>query len=214
MRLIVVALAILAASLGFAASGNAQKPGKSGQVTLKASADTITFSTPVTLTGAVKGAKGGVPVTLLRRATTATEFTPAATSTTDGQGKFSFTERPKANTVYRAMAATAVSPDVTELVRPLVGLKVSDSTPRKGQRVRFHGSVRPPHDGTRVAIQKRRADGSWVTVATPVLVDAGSTFSTYSKRLRIRRSGTYRTLFTADADHAEGTSRERTLTAH
>ena len=99
-------------------------------------------------------------------------------------------------------------------VAPLVGLKVSDSTPRKGQRVRFRGSVRPKHDGTRVAIQRKRADGTWVTVRSPLLRDAGSGYSTYSKRIRIRRSGTYRTVIAAHADHAEGVSRERTLTVH
>ena len=47
-------------------------------------------------------------------------------------------------------------------VSPLVGLRVSDTTPSAGQRVRFRGTVRPPHDGTRVAIQRKRADGTWL----------------------------------------------------
>ena len=73
--------------------------------------------------------------------------------------------------------------------------------------------MRPQHDGTRVAIQRKRADGTWVTVqhaaacATPA-----ARYSRYSKRIRIRRSGTYRTVIAAHADHAEGVSRERTLT--
>jgi hypothetical protein len=121
------------------------------------------------------------------------------------------------STVYRATAATtppAPSPDATVAVAPLVGLKVGDSTPRKGQRVRFRGTVRPQHDGTRVAIQRKRADGTWRTIRTAALRDAGSRYSTYAKRIRIRRSGTYRTVIAAHADHAEGVSRERRLTTH
>ena len=115
---------------------------------------------------------------------------PAGTATTDANGDFSFAQRPSASSVYRVTAGTATSPEVAVAVAPLVGLKVCDATPRKGQRVRFRGTVRPQHDGTRVAIQRKRADGTWVTVRTPLLRDAGSSFSRYSKRIRIRRSGT------------------------
>jgi hypothetical protein len=151
----------------------------------------------------------------MRRATTEVAFTPANTATTDGQGKYTFTARPSVNTVYRVVAATtpaAQSPDVTTLVRPLVGLKVSDATPHKGQRVRFHGTVRPQRDGSRVSLQRERADGTWATVARPTLQDAGSVFSTYSRKLKIKRSGTYRTVIAADAQHARGVSRTRALT--
>ena len=132
----------------------------------------------------------------------------------DANGDFTFTQRPSESSVFRATADGGTSPDTAVAVAPLVGLRVSDSTPRKGQRVRFRGTVRPQHDGTRVAIQRKRADGTWVTVKTPLLRDAGSAYSRYSKRIRIRRSGTYRTVIAAHADHAEGVSRERTLTVH
>ena len=214
MRTLLTAAATAAAALAFAATGEAQKP---KPVTLKASAGTVTFSTPVTLTGSVQGEKGGVTVALERRATTSATFVPAGTAITDAKGDFSFTERPRVNTAYRVVAATtppATSAEVTTAVAPLVGFKVGDSTPRKGQRVRFRGSVRPPHDGLRVAIQRKRADGTWRTVASPRLRDAGSVHSVYSRRLRIRRNGTYRTVLAAHADHVQGTSRERTLTVH
>jgi hypothetical protein len=208
-------LAALSAALVLTATSEAQKPPKAGSVSLKSSAAQVTFSTPVALTGKVKGAKTGIVVTLERRAADATAFLPAGTATTDGNGDFSFAQRPSKSSVFRVTAATtppASSADVAVAVAPLVGLKVSDATPRKGQRVRFRGTVRPQHDGTRVAIQRKRADGTWVTVRTPRLRDAGSAYSRYSKRIRIRRSGTYRTVIAAHADHAEGVSRERTLT--
>lgn len=215
MRALLTATAALVAALALVAPGVAQKPPKAGSVTLRTSADQVTFSNPVTLTGKVKGAKAGVMVSLERRSTDAPAFVPAGTVATAGNGDFSFTQRPSQSTVYRATAATtppATSGEVTTAVAPLVGLRVGDSTPRKGQRVRFRGTVRPQHDGTRVAIQRKRRDGTWATVATPRMRDAGSAYSRYSKRLRIRRTGTYRTVIAAHADHAEGLSRERTLT--
>ena len=59
--------------------GEAQKPPKPGATTLKASAGQVTFSTPVALTGKVKGGKPGIAVTLERRAADATAFAPAGT---------------------------------------------------------------------------------------------------------------------------------------
>jgi hypothetical protein len=215
MRIRLIAAAAVALLLVIAATSQAQKPPKAGSVTLTASAASVTYSTPVTLTGKVKGAKAGVVVSLERRAADATAFVPAGTATTDGTGSYTFTQRPAKSSVFRATAATtppATSADTPVAVAPLVGLKVSDATPRKGQRVRFSGTVRPQHDGTRVAIQRKKADGTWATVKTAVLRDAGSAFSRYSKRFRIRRTGTYRTVIAAHADHAEGVSRERALT--
>ena len=217
MRIRLIAAAAIALLLVIAATSQAQKPPKAGSVTLTASAASVTYSTPVTLTGKVKGAKAGVVVSLERRAADGTAFVPAGTATTDGTGSYTFTQRPAKSSVFRATAATtppATSADTPVAVAPLVGLKVSDATPRKGQRVRFSGTVRPQHDGTRVAIQRKKADGTWATVKTAVLRDAGSAFSRYSKRFRIRRTGTYRTVIAAHADHAEGVSRERTLTVH
>ena len=213
MRLyLAAAIFAIAVVLAITSEGQAQKPPKPGSTTLKASAQQLTFSQPVALSGKVKGAKQGVVVTLERRAINATAFAPAGTAVTDAQGDFSFADRPAKSSVYRATAATAASLDVTVAVAPLVGLKVGDTTPRKGQRVRFKGTVRPQHDGMRVAIQRKRADGSWVTVRTPRLRDTGRSYSRYAKRIRIRRSGTSRTVIGAHADHAEGVSRERVLT--
>ena len=205
-------IAAVATALAVASVVEAQKPPKPGSPTLKASAGQVTFSQPVTLTGKVKGAKQAVTVPLERRAVNETAFVPAGTATSDANGDFTFTQRPAKSSVFRASAGGGTSPETTVAVAPLVGLKVSDATPRKGQRVRFRGTVRPQHDGMRVAIQRKRADGTWVTVKTPLLRDAGSTYSSYSKRFRIRRTGTYRTVIASHEDHAEGVSRERTLT--
>ena len=74
-----------------------------------------------------------------------------------------------------------------------VTLKVSDKTPREGSRVRFYGSVTPTDDG-KVRIQKRGRGGSFKTVTTAALKDAGAR-STFSKRLRVKADGVYRARF-------------------
>lgn len=218
MRVFVVGLAIAFVALLGAATGDAQKPPKppgQADVSLKASANPVTFSQPLALTGSVKGAHQGVAVTLEGRAPTAAAFAPVATATTDTKGDYAFSPRPSANTTYRVTAATVPPVQSAELlvkVRPLVGLRVSDLTPSAGQRVRFRGTVRPPHDGRLIAIQRKRPDGTFTTVARTRLRDAGDEFSRYGRRVRVRSTATYRTRVTGHDDHAAGFSRERTLT--
>ena len=215
LRLLFAAsLLTVAVVLALASEGEAQKPPKPGATTLRASAKLVRFSAPVELRGKVKGVKLATPVTLERRDADGGAYVPAGAATTDANGDFAFTDRPSENAVYKVTSGTASSPEVAVAVAPIVGLKVSDATPRKGRRVRFKGTVRPAHDGMRVAIQRKRGDGSWATVRRTVLRDAGSSYSRYSTKLRIRRSGTFRTVLGAHADHAEGVSRERTLAVH
>jgi plastocyanin len=90
-----------------------------------------------------------------------------------------------------------------------VTLRVDDARPKRGQRVRFFGSVQPPHDGRVVRLQRRGSGGRYRTVARARLRDAGDTRSTYSRRLRIFRDGIYRARVPADGDHLTGTSRRR-----
>jgi hypothetical protein len=99
------------------------------------------------------------------------------------------------------------------LVRPLVGLLVSDRTPRTGSLVTFRGTVRPAHDGRTVLIQRRTSTGSFTTVARTSLRDAGTTYSSYSRRIRVNRDGVYRTKLAGDADHVNGFSRAVTIDA-
>ena len=219
--LLFAGLALIAVMLVAAATSSAQKPPKPpkppgmADVTLTAGANPVTFSHPLELKGSVKGARAGVVVTLEGRAPTETVFAPLGTATTDQKGDYAFTQRPSANTVYRATAAATPPVQSAELlvrVMPLVGLRVSDTTPSVGQRVRFRGTVRPAHDGRLLAIQRKGADGKFVTVARTRLRDAGDTFSRYARRVRVRRTGTYRTRVVGHNDHATGYSRERTLT--
>lgn len=207
---------------GHAAPGGGGGGGGGGATTvsaLDAKPSPVVFGAATTLSGRLSGgAVAGVVIRL--EADTTRPYgdaykavtTPTATSTS--AGRFSFSVRPQRNTQYRVVAQS--SPPATSagrlvLVRPLVGLVVSDRTPRAGALVRFRGTVRPPHDGATALIQRRSSTGSFVTVARTTLRDAGSVYSTYSRRIRVRRDGSYRVKIAGDADHVNGFSRTRTL---
>ncbi len=217
MKILTATLASAALILAGATAAPAQKPKPPGQqdVTLAASANPVVFSAPLTLTGDVKRAKAGTLVTLQERPFPATVFATAATATTDDKGRYTFVVRPRVNTTYRVLAATqppAQTPELLVRVSPLVGFRVSDGTPSRGERVRFSGTVRPAHDGRSVSIQRKRADGSFATIARTTLRDARSTYSRYSRRIAVRRTGVYRIRIVGHDDHAQGFSRERVLT--
>jgi hypothetical protein len=203
------------------ATATAQKKPKPytipGPVSITASPNPTVFSTPVTVSGDVKDAKGGVTVRLQRRPSTGGSFTTVATGTTSKAGKYSLVNRPSVNVYYRVQADTSPatqSGDLLVKVRMLVGFRASDTTPAKGSRVKFSGIVRPPHNGRTAAIQRRSSTGRWVTIARPRLRALDSKSSRYRKRIRVRRTATYRVRVIGHADHAMGISRERTLTVH
>jgi hypothetical protein len=209
-----LAAAALLAPVAASAAKPPKPPGQQG-VTLKPAATLITFSHTVVSTASVKGAKAAVNVTLQRRPATSTTWSDVETKPTDPKGDAAFTTRPRVNTYYRAIARTTpeqTSAESLVQVAPLVGFRVSDSTPRAGQRVRFAGTVRPRHNGRRVAIQRKSSTGTWVTVKRARLRAATTRYSKYATRVRVRRTGTYRVRLAPHADHAEGLSRERTLT--
>jgi hypothetical protein len=189
-------------------------------VTIAATPPVVTFGKPVSIAGQVPG-NPGVSVTLEQTPFPFTEpFKRVGDGTTDAAANYSFQVAPGLNTRYHVTAKAsppATSADVTVLVRPKVTLRLSDRTPRRGQRVRFKGSVLPAHDGKVVRIQRRTRNG-WKTLATPLLVSAtavdGVARSKYRKRIRIRRSGAYRTVMPADGDHARGKSPKRRALVH
>jgi hypothetical protein len=188
-------------------------------VTIAATPRVVTFGKAVTIAGQVPG-RPGDRVELEQTPFPYTDpFRNAAQGTTDASAGFSFTVNPTLNTRYHvvAKAPPATSADITVSVRPKIGLRLGDSTPRRGARVRFRGSVLPAHDGKVVRIQRKTSSG-WKTVASPVLATAtplnGVARSTYSARIRIRRSGAYRTVMPSDGDHARGKSRKRRATVH
>jgi hypothetical protein len=203
----------------FATTTGGPPPGPT--VTIAAAPTTVTFGKAVTIAGQVSGSPG-VKVTLEQTPFPFTDaFKSLAGGTTDTAANYSFPVAPALNTRYHVAAKSsppATSADVTVLVRPKVTLRLGDRTPRRGQRVRFKGSVLPAHDGKPVRIQRKTSTG-WKTVAQPVLKPAaplnGVPRSKYRKRIRIRRSGAYRTVFVpGDGDHVRGKSAKRRARVH
>lgn len=94
-------------------------------------------------------------------------------------------------------------------VRPKVTFLVSHSDRRVGRRIRLFGSVRPALDGQRVQLQRRTRTGSWKTIATVKLRDAGQERSRFGVRLRVFRDSVFRARLPAAAGNESATSRRK-----
>jgi hypothetical protein len=137
---------------------------------------------------------------------------------TGAQGEFAFPLLSVAlNTQYRVLIPTKpeiVSPIVTVGVAVKVGTSVSATRVRKGSRVRFSGTIRPAREGARVAFQRLSSTGrSWVTVAGTITHRASTSFSRYSKHVRITRGGSYR-VYVENLDGNLVSSSGRTVKIH
>jgi hypothetical protein len=209
-RILLIAAAGLATFVPTAAATHQPNHGGPGNLTIDATPTTVKFGRSVTLSGKLTGANNEArPVTIEHDPFPVDTFTEAGVTTTNATGDWTFAHTPTVNTRYRARSGGNESQIETVFVRPAISLRLSDRTPRPGQRVRFFGRLCPEHDGVRVALQ-RRFGTAWRTLRRPTLKDiAGSTCSSYSKRLRVRRDGVYRTRFLGDADHVAGNSRAR-----
>ena len=198
--------------------GHSNPPKGTGDLTITANPNPVLFGRFVTISGRLRGGdNAGKTVTLQHDpfpygATYNPQ--PLTTTTTNSQGDYTFSVGPKVNTNYRVVAN--VNPEErsdnrTVGVRMRITRRVSDRTPRRGQLVTFSGTVKPNHNGYRVAIQRRRSTGSWRTVARPRLRGtvpyAIGGKSVYSKALRINRDGIFRVKVNSHADHVGNVTR-------
>jgi hypothetical protein len=113
------------------------------------------------------------------------------------------------NTQYRVVLTNVpevASPIVTVGVEPKVTLS---SKRLSGNRFRFKGKITPAHDGAGILIQRLK-NGAWTTVARSHARAARGDVSKYSKRFRIKHSGTYR-VFAATDNGANTDSASRTI---
>jgi hypothetical protein len=214
-KIIALTAALAAAAVPVAIAAKPPKPPRNAKLNATVKPTAITFGKFVTTTGHLTSNTANVPVELQTDPYPFDgKWVTRGTKNTDAKGDVSFALAPNLNTKLRLQTSAApklTSAESTVTVAWRVGLRVSDSTPRKGQSIRFSGSVHPAHPGGTVLIQKRTASG-FKTVKSTVLKAATTTFSTYSARMKIRTTGTYRVRIPADASHASGVSRTRTLT--
>ena len=211
MKTTLTTIAALAAAFALA-PGHAPAQSSTHTVTLAAAPSLLTFGGATVLSGQLVGAdNAGVKVDLHQDPYPFDGLKNAGVSvTTDASGNFTMSVKPELLTRYQVTAKAkpqVSSPSVDVRVRPLLALAVDDATARRGQRVTFSGTVTPVHSGT-VLLQRRIGTGSFRTVARPALVVANGAAS-FSHKLRVRRTATWRFRIAADADHARGTSPKR-----
>ena len=216
MKKLSAALALVLVCAGPAVAAKPPKgPKPNPNLTIKSSATAVTFGKSITLSGATKNIASGTTIEVQQNPYPYSGFKPTGkTAVVDPSGNWSVAGiQPQVHTQYKVVAKTSPpteSGTVFVRARLRVSFAVSDSTPKKGARVRFRGTVAPAHAGKPVLIQRKTSTG-YKTVARTTT----SSTSTYSKRLRIRRNGTYRVVVQSlDQDHDNGTSRSRTLRVH
>ena len=158
------------------------------------------FSRPFTVSGQIVGSGAAhARVTLLGRGFPFTapfvQVGNAVVSNADGTFAFAFTSA--SNTTQLEVKATTSPPTTSTIATMSVASLISfhaTGRVRKGHLVRMAGSVLPAQDGLLVKIQKLTRSGTFATVAHTTLLHSSATRSTFSRRLRIKRSGTYRAL--------------------
>ena len=221
LRAIVVATAVAMSAPLIATAGHKpnhpSKPPGTGNLTINVTPNPVLFGRTVTISGRLRGGDNAGKTIELQHDpypfATAYESAPVATTTTNSQGDYSFTVRPKLNTNYRTVAKIepeARSDNRQVGVRMRITRRVSDRTPARGQIVTFTGKVKPNHDGRRVAIQRRRRTGTWRTVARPRLkppTPYAIGVSVYSRDLRINRDGVFRVKINSHGDHVGNKTR-------
>lgn len=225
-RTSITALALgLVLSVPVAIAGADHKPGHgqpspgNAKLTLAATTSPIVYGGSSVLSGKLTGGQaGGQPVVIEANPAPYAGYKRVATVTTTANGSYAMTVKPLVNTRYRATAKTSpptASGEVAVRVRMLVGMLLSDTTPRQGSKVVFSGRAYPAHDGARVSIRRRTSTGSYVTIARTTLLDDGTSRSRYRRAVTIRRTGVYQVRVTTnDTDHLSGISRTRKLTVH
>lgn len=199
------------------APGAGPGPTPQNAATITAVPTTVTFGRSTTIAGQVSGPNNaGVAVTLEENPYPFTGGFKATTiaGVTNATGAYTLVAVPKVNSRYRVNVKTSPpvnSGEVLVNVRVKVGFRLSDSTPRRGQSVRFSGTVVPAHNGKVALIQRRTSTGSYRTIARATLVATtpagGVARSKFAKRIRVRSSARYRVrVAPGDGDHATGTS--------
>jgi hypothetical protein len=157
----------------------------------------VVFSHPFTISGQLTGTGAAkATVTLLGRPfpynTPFVQIGNSIISNADGTYAFTFSSA-TASSQFEIKANTnppITTPAVTMPVTSLISLHTPTHV-RKGHLARFAGTVLPAQDGLIVKIQKRDRTGVFHTVAHTNLHHKNAGSSTFSRRLRLKRTGTY-----------------------
>lgn len=187
--------------------------------TAAASASSIQYASPVTLSSQVKrvdtgAALGGVPVTLYSKAINASKWTTVATVTSSATGAVSSVQKPAVSTGYMwayngsADLLGSGSATVTVAVRPAMS-GYFPSTIKLGATALLYGYLNPAHAGSTVYLQ-RKTGTKWAGVTTGKLTANGK--FAFNIKPTARGAYIYRVVWFADADHAGTQTPSKSLT--
>jgi hypothetical protein len=151
-------------------------------------------------------------VTLFARHPGQQHFQALQTTTTGGDGSYSFTEQPSKSEVYQARETFSPhrrSAALFEGVQDAVSLSASSSSSTVGGTVTFAGNVTPSKAGHVVYLQKLGEDGDWHTVEVR-FVRANSTFQ-FGWRFGTAGDKTFRARITGGPVNVGGASAPVTI---
>jgi hypothetical protein len=133
-------------------------------LTIKSSANPISYGAPITIEGVLKGGAGKT-VTLLSHAKGVNSFSPAATTVAGPGGEYKFVQAPLVNTFYRATGSGLNSAVLVEGVKYLLTAGVNATKVLSGQKLTFSGTVTPSHKGKAVYLERENLFGHGFHVA-------------------------------------------------
>jgi hypothetical protein len=133
-------------------------------LTIKSSADPISYGAPITIEGVLKGGAGKT-ITLLSHAKGIKTFSPANTIVAGPSGEYKFVQTPLINTFYRVTGGGLNSAVVVEGVKYLLTAGVSATKVLAGQPLTFSGTVTPSHKGKTVYLERENLFGGGFHVA-------------------------------------------------
>ncbi|HTZ87029.1 MAG TPA: hypothetical protein VMB05_10215 [Solirubrobacteraceae bacterium] len=163
---------------------------------IESSADPISFGQPVTISGKTT-APAGAQLTLLSRTRLQHGFTAVATTTSGGDGSYSFpAQTPNQSTFYKVTGAGKTSSRLFEGVRYGLTASASASSVQAGSSVIFSGTVTPGHENHPVYLQVQNPSGIGFHTVEVAQVTGTSTFSishtfyaAISRKLRVKVPG-------------------------
>jgi hypothetical protein len=220
-----ITVTALAAALGLSAGAAAapRKPGdqnpkpndQNRRITINASPLVVNFGAPLNLTGDLKGPTRAHQTVILQRDRYpyGDRFQTISSTHTDNDGAYRFSRVADVDANYRVRSGSEHA-DVAARVHSVLGMWTTTTTPRRGQLVRFSGTVTPAHNGRLIRVQRRTGSGAFVTVRTMSLVPTTGNRSFFTGLVRVFLTGTYRAVLYYDGDHLTSYSPDRRLVAH
>lgn len=173
------------------------------KLTIFSTPDPLTAGQAVTITGAAAGVAGQT-VTLMAR-TPSGPAAQVATTTTDGEGHYSFTQSPLQSTYYRVTDSSTGSTLLAEPVRLSVMPDTIATPAQVGQPFVFTGTIVPATVGVSVRLERENVSG---TGFVPVASAISNGESRYEISSSFAKAGTYTMRVKApnDGKHAASAS--------